>query len=160
MSQASLVTPIGTLSIVADRNCLLGVRIGGADASSAPRRDDALPLVEEALRQLAAWFAGTLDRFDLPLAPAGTPRGAALRAAIEGVGYGETESYGVVSRRIDSSPRAIGQACARNPFPLIVPCHRIVGAGGTIGHYSAGAGIATKRWLLAFEARRAHPWAT
>ena len=98
-------------------------------------------------------------RFDLPLAAPSTPRGAAHRDGIAAIGFGETASYGMVARAIGSGPRAVGQACRRNPFPLIVPCHRIVGAGGSIGHYSAGAGLATKRWLLEFEARRATRWA-
>ena len=59
--------------------------------------------------------------------------------------------YGAIARMIGSSPRAVGQACRRNPFPIVVPCHRVVGAGGAIGYYSAGEGVATKRWLLAHE---------
>ncbi|HWL46290.1 MAG TPA: methylated-DNA--[protein]-cysteine S-methyltransferase, partial [Sphingomonadaceae bacterium] len=92
-----------------------------------------------------------LVHFALPLSPAGTPRGPAHRAAIMAIGYGETASYGEVARAIGSSPRAVGQACARNPLPIIVPCHRVLGAGGAIGHYSAGDGIATKCWLLSHE---------
>jgi len=66
---------------------------------------------------------------------------------------GETISYGALARIAGSSPRAIGQACARNPFPIVVPCHRVVGSGGAIGHYSAGRGIITKSWLLDHERR-------
>lgn len=102
--------------------------------------------------QLNAYFAGRLTHFDLSLAPARTSRGAVLRDAIVAVGHGATASYGELAHAVGSSARAVGQACARNPFPLVVPCHRVLQAGGVLGPYSAGAGPATKRWLLAFEA--------
>jgi methylated-DNA-[protein]-cysteine S-methyltransferase len=154
--QASLSTPIGRLVVTGDGVQLLSIAVGhdAIDADS----DDAL--LKEARRQLAAWFDGRLQAFDLPLATGDSPRGAALRGAIAAVGYGQIASYGEVARAIGSSARAVGQACRRNPFPLIVPCHRIVQAGGAIGHYSAGEGLATKRWLLAFESRSTQLWAT
>lgn len=109
------------------------------------------PVIREALRQLNAYFAGRLTVFDLPLAPSLTPRGDALRQAIVAVPYGRTASYGDLAQAIGSSPRAIGQACARNPFPIVVPCHRILGAGGGLGAYSAGQGPITKSRLLDLE---------
>lgn len=107
----------------------------------------------EAVAQLQAYFDGRRDRFDLPLAPAATVRGEALRQAIVAIPAGETRSYGQVARLAASSARAVGQACARNPFPIVVPCHRVLGTGGAIGHYSAGDGVVTKRWLLEHERR-------
>ena len=74
-------------------------------------------------------------------------------ARIRGIPIGETLSYGALARIAGSAPRAIGQACARNPFPIVIPCHRVVGSGGMIGHYSGGKGIATKIWLLDHERR-------
>ena len=74
-----------------------------------------------------------------------------LRQAIVDIAYGTTASYGALAKAIGSSPRAIGQACARNPFPIIVPCHRILGAGGALGAYSAGEGPITKSRLLDHE---------
>ena len=97
--------------------------------------------------------SGTLEEFDLPLLPLATPRGEALRSAIVAIPVGETLSYGALARIAGSAPRAIGQACARNVFPIIVPCHRVIGSGGAIGHYSGGSGITTKRWLLDHERR-------
>jgi len=91
--------------------------------------------------------------FTLALAPAATPRGRALRDGMVAIPYGDTASYGDLARRLGSAPRAVGQACARNPFPIVVPCHRVLGAGGALGHYSAGDGAATKRWLLDHESR-------
>ncbi len=146
MPQSSLTTPIGTLHIFADSGVLTAITIGAAHPD-AP--DD--PVTREAAAQLAAWFAKRLTRFDLPLLPPRTPRGDALRAAVQAIEYGRTASYGDVARVIGSHPRAIGQACARNPFPIVVPCHRVVAAGGAIGHYSAGAGIDTKYRLLDHE---------
>jgi len=100
---------------------------------------------------LRAYFEEGFTDFDLPLAPATTPRGSALRAAIVAIAPGDTLSYGALARITGSAPRAIGQACARNPFPIVVPCHRVVGSGGAIGHYSGGCGIRTKTWLLDHE---------
>lgn len=151
MPQSLLPSPIGTIRIRAEGAVLTAVEIvpGGADDDIA---EDAL--TREGAAQLAAWFAGRLTTFDLPLAAAASARGPAHRAAIVAVGFGETASYGAVARAIGSSPRAVGQACRRNPFPIIVPCHRILAAGGGIGHYSAGAGVAAKRWLLDHERRK------
>lgn len=154
MSQASLTTPIGTVRVEADGRQLLRIDIG-----TGPEQTSSDPLLAEALAQLAAWFDSRLEAFDLPLAEPETPRGTAHRAGIAAIRFGETASYGAVARAIDSGARAVGQACRRNPFPLIIPCHRVIATGGGIGHYSAGAGIETKRWLLAFETRKATRWA-
>lgn len=108
-------------------------------------------LLETALKQLDDWFAGRSTAFTVPLAPTSTARGEALRQAIAAVGYGETLSYGVLARRCGSSPRAIGQACRRNPFPIIIPCHRILSDSGP-QYYSGGGGATTKAWLIRFEA--------
>ncbi|MBU6207207.1 MAG: methylated-DNA--[protein]-cysteine S-methyltransferase, partial [Alphaproteobacteria bacterium] len=104
----------------------------------------------EAVAQIEAYFAGERISFDLSLRPAQSPRGAALRDGIIAVPYGSTATYGEVARRTDSGPRAVGQACRMNPFPIIVPCHRIVSASGP-EHYSGADGIKTKAWLNAHE---------
>lgn len=147
---ALLATPIGLVSIEGDDDHIRAIRIGAAGDPHASR----YKAVIEAAAQLTAYFAGSLTTFDLPLAPAATPRGGALRDAIIGIGHGETASYGQLARAAASSARAVGQACARNPFPLVVPCHRVLQAGGVLGTYSAGEGPATKRWLLDFEQHR------
>lgn len=144
---ASIATPIGLVRVTgtADR----------IDAIEILAPGDVVPsdaaAVREALRQLEAYFAGRLTAFDLPLAPSPTERGAILRQGIIDIAYGATASYGALARAIRSSPRAIGQACARNPFPIVVPCHRILGAGGALGAYSAGNGPITKSRLLDHE---------
>ncbi|QCB41309.1 methylated-DNA--[protein]-cysteine S-methyltransferase [Sphingomonas sp. PAMC26645] len=143
---ASIATPIGLVRVTGTGDRIDAIDIGVEDGSAS----DA-PAILEALRQIDAYFAGRLTEFDLPLAPSATPRGADLRQAIVDIAYGTTASYGALAKAIGSSPRAIGQACASNPFPIIVPCHRILGAGGALGAYSAGEGPITKSRLLDHE---------
>ena len=144
---AAFTTPIGRVEITGDETRLHAIRIG---AGSGVTSNGVASVVRRAREQIEQWFAGERTTFDLPLAPAATPRGAALRDGIVSVGYGETASYGALARLLASSPRAVGQACARNPFPLVVPCHRIL-AAGRLGAYSAGEGPLTKQWLLDHE---------
>ena len=150
-SAAMIATPIGPIRIEAEGDLLTGIRIGrGADA------EPEAPLLHEAQAQLAAYFDGRLTAFDLPLMPADSERGPAMRNAIRGIGYGETATYGDLAARTGASARAVGQACAGNPFPIVVPCHRVLGAGGALSYYSAGDGPETKIWLLKHE--RAEGW--
>lgn len=146
---ALLATPVGTIRIEGDERAVH--RIAIETERQAPRRGD-FPAVLAAAEQLEAWFAGALRDFDLALAPARTRRGTVLRDGLIAVGYGTTSTYGGLARLLGSSPRAIGQLCARNPFPIVVPCHRILASGAT-DNYSAGGGVVTKRWLLDHEAR-------
>ena len=146
-------TPVGRLCVESDGDALVSIWIGAsADSPVDPDR-----LTHEAVAQLAAWFAGERRIFDLPLAAPGTPRGDAHREAIAAISYGDTASYGQLARQLGSSPRAVGQACRRNPFPIVIPCHRVLAAGGMIGHYSGGQGIVTKQWLLDHERRKGTP---
>jgi methylated-DNA-[protein]-cysteine S-methyltransferase len=146
---ALIATPLGVIRIEGDDAQITSVRIGTGEA---PTRSSA-SAVREAAEQFEAWFAGERRDFTVAMAPAGTPRGEQLRAGLIAIGYGETLSYGALARQLGSSPRAIGQLCARNPFPILVPCHRVLGAGGALGHYSGGEGPKTKSWLLEHERR-------
>ncbi|MBS3916683.1 MAG: methylated-DNA--[protein]-cysteine S-methyltransferase [Sulfuritalea sp.] len=103
--------------------------------------------------QLAAYLANPQTRFDLPLKPAGTAFQRNVWQVIAAISSGRTLSYGEIARKLKSAPRAVGQACSRNPYPLVVPCHRVVGAGGLGGfaHARSGYLLDTKRWLLAHE---------
>jgi len=155
MTKACISSPIGAILIDCDGTQLCSIRIV-ADEEVVPaayRHPLAGSPAAEAARQLDAYFYNSFNAFCLPLAPAASPRGEKLRAAIVAIPAGETLSYGALARLTQSSPRAIGQACARNRFPIIIPCHRVVGSGGGIGHYSAGKGIITKTWLLDHERR-------
>ena len=113
--------------------------------------EHASPLLARAEAYLAAYFAGDLHHFDLPVAPAGTTHDRKVWRAMQDIPSGETRTYGDIARAIASSPRAVGNACGRNPIPIIIPCHRIVGAGGAIGGYSGQGGAETKRFLLRLE---------
>lgn len=146
-AQALIATPIGMVRITASDRALTAISIEGQGSAIAAET----PLLRAAADQLAAYFSGGLMEFDLPVQPLNSARGSVLRTAIESIGYGETPSYGELARRFESAPRAIGQACARNPFPIVIPCHRVVGAGGALGFYSGGDGVTTKQWLIAHE---------
>jgi methylated-DNA-[protein]-cysteine S-methyltransferase len=146
---ALIATPLGTIRIEGNDAQIISVNIGTGET---PSRGSAAA-VREASEQLERWFAGELQDFFVALASAGTPRGEELRTGLVAIGYGDTLSYGELARQLGSSPRAIGQLCARNPFPIIVPCHRVLGAGGALGHYSGGEGPKTKSWLLEHERR-------
>lgn len=146
---ALIATPIGPIRIEGDAEMIFRIDLG---ARGPARRGESAP-IQEAASQIYAYFTGDLKEFDLPLPVISSPRGQVLRSGLIALRYGESASYGELARRLDSGPRAIGQLCARNPFPIVVPCHRVVGAGGALGSYSAGDGPATKQWLLDHERR-------
>ncbi|MEQ1724761.1 MAG: methylated-DNA--[protein]-cysteine S-methyltransferase [Sphingopyxis sp.] len=152
-TRAHLATPIGIVEIFGDDALIDGITIHPQLANPtmmAPPKSGALAAAAE---QLQGYFSGTRRAFDLPLAPANTTRGSALRAAIASVAYGTSATYGQLARAHASSSRAMGQACARNPFPIVIPCHRVTSSGGAKENYSGGDGAATKAWLTAHEAR-------
>lgn len=145
MDVAGLATPVGHLVACEEAGAIVAVRWG------EPQDEARTPLLREALAQLQAYFAGTLTRFKLPLRPQGTRFQQAVWQQLERIPYGETLSYGDLARRIASSPRAVGGACGRNPLPIFIPCHRVVGAGNTLTGYSGGTGTVTKRFLIDLE---------
>lgn len=146
---ALIATPIGSIRIDGDEHAVLRIQLDAEGAAQAGTTS----AVRAAADQLEAYFAGELKDFAVALPRVKSTRGQALRDGLIAVGYGEAMSYGELAQRLDSGPRAIGQLCARNPFPIIVPCHRILAAGGALGSYSAGEGPATKQWLLDHERR-------
>lgn len=154
MSQRTIETPIGPVRLTSTANRLAAIHIDATPAADIAG-DEAL--LDDAQAQLIAYFAGDRESFDLPLAPAHTERGAMLREAICSIPAGETITYGALADRVGSGARAIGQACARNPLPIIVPCHRVVASNG-LGHYSGGRGLVTKGWLLAHESKEKMLW--
>ena len=103
-------------------------------------------------KQVAEYEHGRRRAFDLSVT---IPEGVtgAVMAALTDVPYGETRTYGDIAERLDTAAVAVGRACARNPVPLVVPCHRVVGSDGDLKGYSAAGGVATKRRLLDLEAR-------
>lgn len=111
-------------------------------------------LARRAAAQLEAWLADPVYAFDLPLAPAGSAFQRRVWAGIVTIPAGETLSYGELARRLASGARAVGAACGANPYPLVVPCHRVVAADGGLGGFARQRGgflLDVKRWLLAHE---------
>lgn len=114
----------------------------------------ATALAERAVAQLLAWLADPAMPFDLPVSVNGTAFETRVWNAISAIPVGAVRTYGDVARTVRSVPRAVGGACGRNPLPLIIPCHRVVAAGGGLGGFMGGREddpLAIKRWLLAHE---------
>jgi methylated-DNA-[protein]-cysteine S-methyltransferase len=148
MPSLSIPSPIGQLTVDAKNEAIVSIRWAD-DPFGEP---DAL--LKEASRQLDAYFAGRLTRFDLPLALRGTAFDQRVWAAMCAIPYGQTRSYSEIADALDSGPRAVGRACGRNSIPIIIPCHRILARGG-LGGYSGGTGLPTKQFLLDLETRLA-----
>jgi methylated-DNA-[protein]-cysteine S-methyltransferase len=151
---ATFPTPLGDFSVAVDATgAVVATAFGGRAALQ--RRCGPCHLLADKTRtatarvQLCAYFVGRQRTFDLRLAPEGTAFQQSVWAALPKIPYGETRSYGELARQLGSSPRAVGRASATNPICLIVPCHRVIGADGTMTGYAFGEGI--KRRLLAFE---------
>lgn len=163
-------SPVGRLRITADDEAITAVEFSGAvEAGVSPRsstaraavvsaaravgdRADEHPLLVEAVLQLQTYFAGQLKEFRLPLAPGGSAFQGRVWEELQRIGYGETASYGEVARRLGMSPaasRAVGLANGRNPIPIVIPCHRVVGAKGTLTGYAGG--VDRKQLLLDLE---------
>ncbi len=148
-------SPIGDLLLTSDGTSLTGLYMSNPRGESRPARewhrsDEPFLAVKE---QLAAYFAGALTTFDVPLKAHGTPFQQRVWAALLTIPYGETVSYAEIARRIGDPKaiRAVGAANGRNPISIIIPCHRVIGASGALTGY--GGGIERKRALLMLEAQ-------
>ena len=148
MHRITVESPLGQLEIVEDEGVIARLHIG----KNGGGENYETPLLQEAKAQIGAYFERRKTRFDLPLAPAATAFQQRMRNFMLAIPSGETRSYGEAATSLASAPRAVGQACGRNPIPIIVPCHRIIAAAGRIGGFSGGEGLPTKRLLLALEA--------
>lgn len=148
----TMQSPIGDLLLISDGKALTGLHFdneGQIAARSMAFRDR--KVLKHAREQLQRYFAGELRDFDLPLVTAGTPFQQRVWRALGTIAYGETISYGELARRIGrpTATRAAGLANGRNPISIVVPCHRVIGADGSLAGYNGG--LARKRWLLAHE---------
>ena len=153
------------LSIPADRQrpaFSIGIRCDSDQVIGIhylPPRDQRPPdglLGMETVRQLQAWLKNPHFVFGLPLAPAGTHFQRRVWRAIADIPTGETRSYGQIAGQMDSGPRAVGNACGANPYPIIVPCHRVIAADHGLGGFARQHGgllLEIKRWLLWHEQR-------
>ncbi len=147
---AVIAAPFGALGIRTEGDAIAGISfLPPGTKPLAPKN----ALAARARDQLAAYLADPAVRFDLPLKPAGTTFQREVWQAIAAVSTGKTLRYGEIAKNLKSAARAVGQACGRNPYPVVVPCHRVVGAGGMGGFANARDGylLETKRWLLAHE---------
>ena len=148
MLRAAFDSPVGRLQVTALDGRITRVRWSEAAAPTDAGND---PLLAEAGRQLAAYFAGELKAFELPLAPKGSDFQLAVWRIMAGIPYGEVLTYGEVAARTEGCAQAVGSACGANPIPVFIPCHRIVASGGSLGGFSGGGGVETKRKLLLHE---------
>jgi methylated-DNA-[protein]-cysteine S-methyltransferase len=142
MPSVTLPSPFGPLTLTEKAGTLTSLdwRMGHNDPS---------PLLIEAARQLTAYFAKTLHTFTLPL-DWGTGLHEGVRRAMAAIPYGDTRTYGDIAKELHSNAQAVGQACGANPLPILIPCHRVVGANG-LGGFSAKGGVETKVALLRHE---------
>jgi methylated-DNA-[protein]-cysteine S-methyltransferase len=151
-------SPIGRLLLSTDGETLTGIYMhlsGGPSPGMRDwTRDAGAGVLPDTARQLEEYFDGRRRDFDLPIRLAGTEFQRLVWKHLAGIRYGETLSYGELAKRIGkpSASRAVGLANGRNPIPILVPCHRVIGADGSLTGY--GGGLERKRWLLAHEGTR------
>jgi methylated-DNA-[protein]-cysteine S-methyltransferase len=152
MLYTTLDSPLGELLLVGDGRALHGLYMqeGGTARRVDAEWEEAAEPFAEVCTQLGEYFSGKRTAFDVPVELCGTPFQQRVWRALQAIPYGETISYGEQARRIESGdPRAVGQANGRNPISVIVPCHRVIGADGSLTGY--GGGLERKRFLLELE---------
>ena len=151
VAQISMHSPVGDISISEENGVLVSVDWGwGRDQTSTP-------LLKEAKKQLNAYFDRRLKKFNLPLKHIGTKFQRAVWKEMLKIPYGQTITYGDIASRLKSAPRAVGSACGRNNLPIIVPCHRVLGAKDALVGYTADGGLVTKTALLILEGKDIQP---
>ena len=148
-------SPVGDLRLVERDGAVTAIEFAPfRDGDGRPRgdRDDAHPVLVETARQLRAYFGKELTDFDLPLAPVGSDFQQRVWKELQLIDFGETASYGQVALRLgmtNAASRAVGLANGRNPIPIVIPCHRVIGANGTLTGYAGG--LERKQLLLSLE---------
>ncbi len=146
-------SPIGELTLVATDDALVGLfmEAHASEPLIADAEERRTQLLKRVSAQLDEYFAGRRERFDVPLAPRGTAFQTSVWAVLQRIPFGVTWSYAQVARALGTpkAVRAVGAANGRNPISVIIPCHRVIGADGSLTGY--GGGLPRKRWLLAHE---------
>jgi methylated-DNA-[protein]-cysteine S-methyltransferase len=148
--QAVITAPGFCLGVRCDEVAIEGISFLAPRGEVAPQN----VLAEAAARQLCAYLADAEHTFSLPLRPSGTLFQRRVWQQIAAIPLHQTRSYGEVAAALHNAPRAVGQACAANPFPVVVPCHRVLARGGGLGGFAGqrqGFLLDVKRWLLAHE---------
>lgn len=148
MNRVVFDTPVGPMALEEDGGGLTALYLPNSPMSPV---GEETPLLARGKEELLAYLAGERRDFDLPLAPQGTPFQQRVWSALAEIPYGQTITYGELARRVGcpKGSRAVGQANHRNPLPILLPCHRVVGASGTLTGY--GGGLELKEWLLRLE---------
>ena len=141
----SLQSPLGPMTLTESDGTLTSLEWRW---SKSQDETGLLALVRD---QLTSYFDGRLTEFSLPLTPVGTTFQHRVWRAMCDIPYGEVRSYGEIAEGLKTGPRAVGSACARNPLPVLIPCHRIVAANGALTGYTGGDGLASKEFLLNLE---------
>jgi methylated-DNA-[protein]-cysteine S-methyltransferase len=157
LARTSMASPIGELTILATDDAVVAIRWDHEPfdvrltADVVDVEHGRHPVLDEAVRQLDEYFAGERLEFDLPLEPNGTPFQRQAWTALRTIPYGETISYGEQAGRLGdrNKSRAVGAANGKNPIPIVVPCHRVIGANGHLTGF--GGGLDVKAWLLQHE---------
>ncbi|MBI4999134.1 MAG: methylated-DNA--[protein]-cysteine S-methyltransferase [Rhodocyclales bacterium] len=147
---AIVAAPGFSLGIRCNEDEITGIEFLEPRAEVAPKS----LLAREAVRQLRAWLKDPRHTFSLPLAPQGTPFQRKVWAGVAAIPPGRTKQYGELAATIGTGPRAVGNACGANPYPVVVPCHRVVAANQGLGGFARSRGgflLDVKRWLLARE---------
>ena len=149
MNAVAMKSPIGTLTLVENEGALVGLYM--ENDTPPPAKQQSSPLLKEAQRQLREYFAGERSTFDLPLRLEGTAFQRAVWGALVKIPFGKTCSYADIARRVGrpKAVRAVGAANGANPIAVVIPCHRVIGADGSLTGY--GGGLPRKKWLLAHE---------
>lgn len=142
----SFPSPIGPLTVFVENDAIIVIESGRASGEAGTD-----PLLIETRTQLDAYFDGKMAKFDLPLAPDGTPRQKEIWETMNRIPYGTTMTYGELADLTGSVARAIGGACGANPIPIVQPCHRVVGAKNALTGFSFAGGAETKYQLLKLE---------
>ena len=153
---AILSAPSFSIGIECNTDEITGISYLEPQPEVAPKT----PLEKEAVRQLRSWLKDPAYEFGLPLAPAGTHFQRRVWEQISTIPRGRTLTYGEVASAIRSGPRAVGNACGANPYPIVVPCHRVVGANQGLGGFARQRGgflLDVKRWLLDHEQQSPRP---
>lgn len=140
----TLETPLGLMRLTAFDGAITAADWATSDA------EDSSPELEEACAQLTAYFNGSLTEFDLPLRIAAAEFQQKICAAIAAIPFGQTRTYGELAADLGAPAQAVGAGCGGNPIPVIIPCHRVLGAS-SLGGFSARGGVESKVWLLRHE---------
>ncbi len=160
MKHLFLASPLGTLKLVSAAGCLVRIEFPGAQREDAGRESTSDPALRACGEQLSAYFAGRRKAFELPLAAHGTEFQHSVWQALQAIPYGELRSYRDIAESIGRprAVRAVGAANGRNPLPIVVPCHRVIGSDGSLTGFAGG--LEAKRCLLELEGALTAPLIT